>query len=117
MGISRRLVTHALFEGKQVEYVPGFGFIQNECDVDPTSYIMPVLSCTVKLGLHFDLNLPELHSVQMTFQVFPHSCMFFGVATKTLLHLDPSQIPTTYQTKQGMALDTSLPTSSWTFFC
>jgi hypothetical protein len=101
MDVSRRSVTHALFEGKQVEYVPGFGCMQNECNMDPTSYIMLVLSCIVKLGLHFDLNLPELHSVQMAFQVFPHSCMFFGVATETLLHLNPSQIPSTYRRGYG----------------
>ena len=91
----RRSVTPALFEGKVVEHVPGFSTITNECNMDPTSHSMPVLSCIVRLGRHFNLNLPELHSVQMSFQVLPRTCAFFGVATEMLLHLDPRQIPGT----------------------
>ncbi len=95
MDPSRRSVTGNLFQGKQVEYVPGFTTIRNECNMDPTSYSMPVLSCTVRLGKHFNLNLPELHLVQIAFQVLPHSCMFFGVASEMLLQLQPSQIQMT----------------------
>jgi hypothetical protein len=98
---SRRSVTAELFLGEQVEYVPGFPTIRNECNMDPASYSMPVLSGTVWLGKHFNLSLPELHSVQIAFQVLPHSCMFFGVASEMLLQLKPSQIPADYRRGYG----------------
>jgi hypothetical protein len=42
-----------------------------------------------------------MHSVQIAFQVLPHSCMFFGVASKILLQLEPSQIPANFRTGYG----------------
>jgi hypothetical protein len=97
----RHLVTRGLFRGQQVEYVPGFLTIQNECNMDPSSYSMPVLGSTVRLGRHHNLSLPKLYSLQITFQVLPHSCMFFGIATEMLLQLQPSQIPATFRKSYG----------------
>jgi hypothetical protein len=94
-------VTGDLFQGKQVEYVTGFSTIQNECNMDPSLYSMPVLFCTVRLGIHHNLSLPELHLVQIAFQVLPHSCMFFGIASDMLAQLQPSQIPATFQSGYG----------------
>ena len=101
MEVSRLSVTPALFEGKQVEYLPGFPTITNKCNMNPNSYSMPVFSCTVRLGRHFNLTLPELHSVQIAYQLLPHTLMFFGVATEMLLQLEPSQIPDTFRIGYG----------------
>jgi hypothetical protein len=97
----RRSISCALFQEEQTEYVPGFLTIRNECNMDPTSYSMPVLFYTARLGSHFNLNMPELHSVQMTFQVLPHTCLFFGVASQMLLELKPSQIPVNFRKGYG----------------
>jgi hypothetical protein len=86
-----RTITSALLKGKRVGYVPGFMTITNECNMmDPASYSMPVLD-----------SLPERHSVQMAFQVLPHTCVFFGIASKMLLRLDPIRIPATYRKGYG----------------
>ncbi len=62
---------------------------------------MTVLDCTVMLGGHHNLSLPELHSVQMAYQVLPHTCMFFGVASRMLLEVEPNQIPSSYRKGYG----------------
>jgi hypothetical protein len=82
MDVCRRLVTHALFQVKEVECLPGFWTIENKCNMDPTLCSMPVLSCAVCLGHHCKLKLPELHLVQMSFQVLPNTCTFFGIASE-----------------------------------
>jgi hypothetical protein len=89
--------TSALLKGKRVGYVPGFLTITNECNMDPASYSMPVLDCTVRLASHHNLSLPEQHLVQMAFQVLPHTCVFIGIASEMLLRLHPIRIPATYQ--------------------
>jgi hypothetical protein len=33
----------------------------------------------------------------MAFQLLPHTCVFFGIASKMLLQLDPICIPATYR--------------------
>ena len=86
---------------KKVESVPGFETIKNEWNMDHASYSMTVLCCTVRLGKHHNLSLPELQSVQIAFQVLPHSCMFFGIASKMLLQLEWLQIPATFRTGYG----------------
>ncbi len=79
---SRRSATQALFQGEQFMYVPGFMTIQNDCNMDPTSYSMTILDATVRLGQHYNLSFPELHSVQMAFHVLPNSCLLFGLPAK-----------------------------------
>jgi hypothetical protein len=69
----QRSVTTALFNGQTVEFVPGFSTISNKCNMDPTSYSMMVIYCTVRLAVYHNLSLPELHLVQMAFQVLPHT--------------------------------------------
>ena len=101
MNQSRRSVSCALFDGNQVMHVPGFWTIRNECNMDPTSYSMTVLDCTPMLGRHHNLSLPQLHSVQMAFHVLPHTCMFFGVASRMLLEVESSQIPASYRKGYG----------------
>jgi hypothetical protein len=101
MNQSGRSVSAALFNGNQVMHVPGFWTIRNECNMDPTSYSMTVLDCTLMLGRHHNLSLPELHSVQMAFDVLPHTCMFFGVASRMLLEVEPNQIPASYRKGYG----------------
>ena len=59
--------------------------------MDPTSYSMTVLYCTVRLAVYHNLSLPELHSVQMAFKVLPHTCVFFGVASEMLLQIEPKR--------------------------
>jgi hypothetical protein len=95
---SRQPVTQALLQGEQFMYVPGFMTIRNECNMDPTSYSMTLLNATVGLGHHYILSFPELHSVQMVFHMPPNSCLFFGIASKILLHLDPTLLPVTHPT-------------------
>jgi hypothetical protein len=80
-----RSVTSALFKGKLAKSVPGFKTITSEFNMDPKSYSMTVINCTIRLARYHNLSLPELHSLQMAFQVLPHTCMFFGVASKMLL--------------------------------
>jgi hypothetical protein len=58
---------------------------------------MTVLDCSVWLASHHNLNLPEQHSVQMAFQVLPHTCVFFEIVSKMLLRLNPIRIPATYR--------------------
>jgi hypothetical protein len=82
-------------------HVPGFFSIRNSCNMDPTSYSMTVLDCTVRLGRHHNLSLPELHSVQMTYHILPHTCMFFGVASQMLQEVKTSQLPASYQKGYG----------------
>jgi hypothetical protein len=65
--------------------------------MDPTSYSMTVIDCIVRLAVSHNVSLTELHSVQMAFQVLPHTCVFFGVASKMLLRIKPKRIPTQYQ--------------------
>jgi hypothetical protein len=69
--------------------------------MDPTSYSMTVIDCTVRLVVYHNLSLPELHSVQMAFQVLPHTCLFFGVASEMLLRIEPKRIPTQYRNGCG----------------
>jgi hypothetical protein len=78
-------------------HVPGFFTFWNECNMDPTSYSMTVLDCTVGLGRHHNLSLPTLHSVQMAYHVLPHTCIFFGVASWMLGEVETNQIPASYQ--------------------
>ena len=84
------------FGGEQIMHVPSFFTIWNECNMDPTSYSMTVLDSTARLGRDHNLSLPEMHSVQMAYHVLPHTCMFFGVASRMLLEVDTNQIPASY---------------------
>jgi hypothetical protein len=95
--VGGRTITSALLNGKLVGYVLGFLTATNECNMDPLSYIMTVLDCSIPLASHHNISLPEQHSVQMAFQVLPHTCVFFGIGRKMLLRLDPICIPTTYR--------------------
>jgi hypothetical protein len=69
--------------------------------MDPTSYSMTVIDCTIRLAVYHNLGLPELHSVQMVFQVLPYTCVFFGVASKMLLRIEPKRIPIQYRNGYG----------------
>ncbi len=97
----RRSISFALLGGEQIMHVPGFFTIRNECNMDPTSYSMTVLDSTARLGRDHNLSLPEMHSVQMAYHVLPHTCMFFGVASRMLLEVDTNQIPASYRKGYG----------------
>jgi hypothetical protein len=75
--------------------------IKNKCNMDPTSFSMPVIDMVPRLGCHFNLNMMELHSCQIAYQVLPHTCVFFGIAAETLLQLPPSRIPRGYREGHG----------------
>jgi hypothetical protein len=81
--------------------IPGFKMIKNKCNMDPTSFSMPVIDLVPWLGCHFNLNMMELHSCQIAHQVLPHTCVFFGIAAEMLLQLPPSRIPQRHQEGHG----------------
>jgi hypothetical protein len=89
---SRRQVTGALYAGRVDHFVKGFPSLVNECNMDPTSYSMTVLDSVVRLALHYDLNLLEIHSLQLAYQCLPHTCLFFGVVAQIMLEMNPSSL-------------------------
>jgi hypothetical protein len=62
---------------------------------------MPVINSVPRLAVHFNLNAMEIHSCQSAYQVLPHTCAFFGIATEMLLQLPPSRIPKRYREGYG----------------
>lgn len=95
--IKRRNITHQLFEGESKMFVHGFYTLRNPCNLDPDAYSQPVLYFVPVLGRRFNLNLLELHSVQMASQVIPHTYAFFSIACRMILHLNPSQVPSLHR--------------------
>lgn len=69
--------------------------------MDPLGYSLPVLDYTVRLAKHFNLNLMEIHSVQIACQVLPNSYVFYGIACQMLLQLHPSKVPKNYRRGYG----------------
>jgi hypothetical protein len=82
-------------------HLPGFFTVWNECNMDPTSYSMTNLDSTAMLGRVHNLSLPEMHSPQMAYHVLPHTCMFFGVASRMLLEVKTNPIPASYRKGYG----------------
>ena len=98
---SRRQVTGALYAGQVEHYVQGFPSIVNECNMDPTSYSMTVLDSVVRLALYYDLNLLEIHSLQLAYQCLPHTCLFFGVVAQIMLEMNPSSLQRNHRRGYG----------------
>lgn len=98
---SQQTITPALFAGHVIEYVPGFPTVRNPCNMDPTSYSLPVVDCVVRLFCHFNLSIPEVYSVQMAFQILPNTTIFFGIASQMLLNIPPSKIPSSCRSRFG----------------
>ena len=85
-------ISHEVRNGNRVSWIDSFPAIRNLCNISPVGFSTTVIDGVCRLGMYYNLSMPELFSCQKAYETVPHTQYFFEVGSPSFIKHCPYKI-------------------------